>query len=195
MTTHTSPHSLRPHRRLRRRLGWIPLGAALALSASCAAAVGDAAPSNDGPRPCAIGTYDVTTIEAHSLFGLERGSTIRGSGGSMRLTIDADGSWRLFDDGSEEMRLAGGPLTARFTARGIVEGRYEPDGDGWAFTHTRATGAASLRLPFVGTTRIPLADVGSSMVPDGRASISCDGDTVTMTSTERPAITLTLGDE
>ena len=102
----------------------------------------------------------------------------------MRLTIDADGSWRLFDDGSEEMRLAGGPLTARFTARGVVEGRYEPDGDGWAFTHTRATGAASLRLPVVGTTRIPLADVGaSSMVPDGRASISCDGDTVTMTST------------
>jgi len=118
MTTHTSPHSLRPHRRLRRRLGWISLGAALALSASCAAAVGDAAPSNNGPRPCAIGTYDVTAIEAHSLFGLERGSTIRGSGGSMRLTIDADGSWRLFDDGSEEMRLAGGPLTARFRLAG-----------------------------------------------------------------------------
>ena len=192
MTTHTSTHSLRTHRSFRRRRGWVPVAAAIALAASCAAAVGDAAPSNGGPQPCAIGTYDVTTVEARSLFGLHRGSTIRGSGGSMRLTIDADGSWRLFDDGSEEMRLAGGPLTARFTARGAVEGRYEPDGHGWAFTHTRATGAASLRLPFVGTTRIPLADVGSSMVPDGRASISCDGDTVTMTSTERPAITLTL---
>jgi hypothetical protein len=146
MTTHTSPRSLRPHRRLRRRLRWTSLGAALALSASCAAA--SAAPTDDDPRPCAIGTY--------------------------------------------EMRVAGGPLTARFTARGVVEGRYEPDGDGWAFTHTRATGTAWLRLPLVGTTRIPFTDVGSSMVPDGRASISCHGDTVTMTSTQRPAITLSL---
>jgi DNA mismatch repair protein MutH len=149
MTTHPSPHRLRPQRRLRRPLGWTSLGAALALSASCAAAA--AAPSDNDPRPCAIGTY--------------------------------------------EMRVTGGPLTARFTARGVVAGRYEPDGDGWAFTHTRAAGTASLRLPVVGTTRIPLTDVGSSMVPDGRASISCHGGTVTMTSAQRPAITLTLGDE
>lgn len=178
-------------RRIGRRFGWVAVAAVLAGTAACA----DAAPAMNGRHPCAIGTYEITAIEATSLFGLEgAGDTITGTGGSMRFSIDADGTWRLFDNGSENMRLTGGPITAQLSAHGAVEGRYESDGDEWTFTRERSTGTAFLRLPIVGTTRIPLSDAGASLMPDGRASITCNGDAVTMTSapSSGPTIIVTL---
>jgi len=178
-------------RRIGRCFGWLPVAVVVVGTAACA----DAAPAITGRHPCAIGTYEITAIEANSLFGLEgAGDTITGTGGSMRFSIDADGTWRLFDNGSENMRLTGGPITAQFSAKGAVEGRYESDGDDWTFTRERSTGAAFLRLPIVGTTRIPLSDAGPSLMPDGRASITCDGDGATMTSapSSAPTITVTL---
>jgi hypothetical protein len=178
-------------RRVGRCFGWLPVAAVLVGTGACA----DAAPAMNGRFPCAIGTYEITAIEATSLFGLEgAGDTITGTGGSMRFRIDVDGTWRLFDNGSETMRFTGGPIPARFTAKGAVEGRYESDGDEWTFTRERSTGAAFLRLPIVGTTRIPLSDAGASLMPDGRASITCNGDRATMTSTPSsgPTVTVTL---
>lgn len=177
--------------RVGRCFGWLPVAAVLVGTAACA----DAAPAMNGRRPCAIGTYEVTAIEANSLFGLEgEAGTITGTGGSMRFSIGTDGTWRLFDDGSENMRVTGGPITAQLSARGTVEGRYESDGGEWTFTRERSTGAALLRLPIVDTTRIPLSDAGASLMPDGRASITCNRDGATMTSTPSsgPTVTVTL---
>jgi hypothetical protein len=191
MNPHPSSHKSSIVQRIGRCFGWLPVAAVVAGTAACA----DAAPATNGRRPCAIGTYEITAIEATSLFGLERaGDTIAGTGGSMRFSIDVDGTWRLFDNGSENMRVTGGPITAQFAAKGAVEGRYESDGDEWTFTRERSNGAAFLRLPIVGTTRIPLSDARASLMPDGRASITCNGDRATMTSTPSsgPTVTVTL---
>ena len=179
-----------------RCFGWMPVAAVLVGTAACATSVRNAAPDSDGRQRCAIGTYDITAIEANSLFGLERASgSITGTGGSMRFSIKADGTWRLFDNGSENMRLAGGPITAQLSAQGAVEGRYESDGAGMDLhPHTLrpASHSFACRSSARPVSRCPTSAPRS--MPDGRASITCDGDAATMTSAPSagPTVTVTL---
>jgi hypothetical protein len=164
----------------------------LTLAACGASTAGGTSGGRAAQQDCAQGTFDVTSIETSTLLRLnvdDRG--IRGTGGSLQLRLRSDGTWRLSDDGSDEMRIVAGPWTGGFSADGWVEGRYERSGNAWRFTHNRASGTASLRLHMLGDTEVPLRDMSPSIVPDGRASITCGSDGITLES--RPdAISLSL---
>jgi hypothetical protein len=178
---------------LTRRAGRPMLVATMLTLGACAGSTADVTSrERAAEQNCAIGTFDVTSIETSTLLGLEvdrRG--IHGSGGSLQLRLRSNGTWRLSDDGSHEMRIVAGPFTAGFSADGWVEGRYQRSENAWSFTHTRASGAASLNLHTLGVTQLPLADMSPSVIPDGRASITCDSDLVTLESTPA-AISISL---
>ena len=169
------------------------LVATLLTLGACAASTADGASVERADLPsCAAGTFDITAIETSTLLELDlddRG--IHGTGGSLQLRLRPDGTWRLSDDGSDEMRIVAGPWRAGFSADGWVEGHYQRSGDAWQFTHSRASGTASLRLHMLADTEVPLADMSASIVPHGRASITCDPDGITLES--RPdAISVSL---
>jgi hypothetical protein len=180
-----------PHQTKRRRASrWtrrlqpvIPLAAIVTLAGCGAANVGA---SSGGAQLCASGTLLVEEIRTTSFPGLDLSSAmVRATGGNLELELRRDGTWLLHDDGSDAMRIQAGPFTARFTADGAIEGRYRRNGYAWELTHSSASGDARLTLPIVGATEIPLAGMQPSLVPDGRATITCDGDRVTIES--RPA--------
>jgi hypothetical protein len=173
-----------------RRLRPVISVAAIVTLAGCGTA--SAGASSRAARLCASGTFHVEEIRTQSFPGLDLTSaTVRATGGSLQLELRRNGTWRLYDDGSEAMRIQAGPFTVRFTADGSIEGRYRRDGDAWELTHSAASGDARLTLPIVGTTEMPLAGMESSLVPDGHATIRCDGDRVTIES--RPAaVSMTL---
>jgi hypothetical protein len=177
------PKRAKSSRWVRRLRPVVPVAAIFTLAGCGAANVGA---SSGGAQPCASGTLAVEQIRTASFPGLDLTSTtIRATGGNLELELRRDGTWRLSDDGSRSMRIEAGPFTARFTADGSIEGRYRRDGDVWELTHSSASGDARLTRPFVGATKIPLAGMQSSLVPDGRTTITCEGDRVTIES--RPA--------
>ena len=169
------------------------LVATLLTLGACAASTADGASDERAdPQSCVIGAFDITAIETSTLLELDLGDRgIHGTGGSLQLRLRPDGTWRLSDEGSDEMRIVAGPWTGGFSADGWVEGHYQRSGDAWRFIHSRASGTASLRLHMLADTQVPLADMSASIVPDGRASITCDQDGVTLKS--RPdAISVSL---
>jgi len=188
----THPHREKPARSSRwgRRLRPVIPVAAIVTFAGCGAV--NVGASSDETRPCASGRFLVEQIRTTSFPGLDlTSSTIRATGGSLELELRRNGTWRLYDDGSDAMRIQAGPITARFTADGSIEGRYRPDGNAWEMSHTRANGDARLTLPIIGATEMPLAGMKPSLVPDGRTSITCDGDRVTIES-RHAAVSMTV---
>jgi hypothetical protein len=137
----------------------------------------------DYPGPCPVGTWQLGNLQTST--SVNGGELTFSGGGSLKLTMDADGTWELSDDGSQPLstRLAasGVSTAGTVTIRGSAEGNYTKTGDQYAFQVESTQGSAELKSDVLNQT-YDMDQVTSALVPSGEAAVSCTGTTLRINS-------------
>lgn len=130
---------------------------------------------------CPVGRYEVTTISGKAGADVNGVPITATSGGGLTLALTAD-TWTLSGEGAE-VTLQSGGVSVDATIDGTAEGGYATSGaDTYLFRQERASGRVTLSKPIAGVSSIPMADVGPAFTPTGSATLTCDGDNLTISS-------------
>lgn len=132
-----------------------------------------------GPASCPVGTWKLADLRSTtSLNGVE--AQFSGSG-SMMLTMSADNTWTLTDDGSQplsaQLASSGVSVAGTLTVDGSAEGNYMRAGEQFGFQVERTEGTAELKSDVLNQT-FDMDQVTGALVPTGRAEVTCSGSTL-----------------
>jgi hypothetical protein len=147
----------------------------------------EAAPAGDYPGPCPVGRWQLSGIEPSEGVGVSGGELSFSGGGSMVLELADDGTWTVNDDGSDPvdatLAVAGAEASGTARIEGSAEGRYAGgEGGVYAFEDDRSDGTVELNAPGFSDT-LGMDDVLAAIVPTGQATVTCDGNTLTIDGT------------
>lgn len=130
---------------------------------------------------CPVGQYEVATITGKAGTEVSGVPIVATSAGGLKLALTQDGKWTLSGDGaSVTLKAAGVSVDATLT--GTAEGGYAKSGSDYLFRQEKATGKVTLKQPVAGVSSFGMDEVGPALAPDGKATLTCAPDSLTITS-------------
>lgn len=129
-----------------------------------------------GRGPCPVGTWKLANLQTST--PVQGGDLKFSGGGSLTLTMNDDGTWKLSDDGSRplsaQVSSSGVAVAGTVTIRGSANGKYAKVGDQYAFQLEGSEGTAELKSDVVNQT-FDMDEMTNALVPSGQAAVSCPG--------------------
>lgn len=135
-------------------------------------------PTPDPTTGCLSGRYQVTTVTTTTTDG-------RGQGGD--LTADFDGGkFTLTGAGQSPVDVEVSGTKAEALIDGTIRGTYTTDAGSadpqtGAYAITGSDGSAKVSSGFIHRT-VTMSEIVQLLAPDGKGTLSCTGDQLTMTS-------------
>ena len=125
---------------------------------------------------CLDGAYRVRKFRA---IGADE-TPATGTGGDLTMTFD-EGSFAMASDGKDPAAITIGGENGELVLDGKLTGTYAPaDSDRVTFTLGKGSGTAKLRDPQGDERTIAVQQVAEVLAPEGVATVSCEGDELTL---------------